>query len=185
MKNLKFIFITVIALAMLLFAGCKSNADPETTPAPEAPSADPAEPSAKPEPTAEPDVKNATISVEIASDELLGQYSTFEEFSEFDESEEQQRIIFTTDTPVKDFKFISVEFEEIDQNIVYKPGEELFAAKEFSPESPVVVAWTEVGLIPNRGISYVDSDGITRYFTILQSGEDGSVLIDEFYSLRV
>ena len=178
MKNTKLILLTLTAAVLLLAAGCKAAPEPLVTPAPDpaAPVTDPGEPVSD-EPAAEP----ANISVEIASPELLGEYTTYEEFSEFEESEEEpQKIIFTTDAAVRDFKFITVEFEEADESIVFNAGEELFAATQFSPESPVVIAWTEVGLIPYRGISYVDAEGNTRYFTITQSGKDGSILINEF-----
>ena len=177
MKNVKLLLLTLAASALLLFAGCKAETEPLVTPEP-----DPAAPVTDPgAPVSDPEAEAAHVSVAIASPELLGGFADYEEFSEFAQSgEEPQKLIFTTDAPVKDFKFFTADFDEVDENIVFKVGEELFAAEKFTPESPVVIAWMDIGLIPNRGISYVDADGTTKYFTITQSGNDGSILLIEF-----
>lgn len=46
-------------------------------------------------------------------------------------------------------------------------------------DTPVAVQLGFMGTIPNYGISYVDGGGNLRRFALVQSGYDGSVLLDE------
>ena len=46
-------------------------------------------------------------------------------------------------------------------------------------DTPVAVQLGFMGTIPNYGISYVDENGDLRRFALVQSGYDGSVLLDE------
>ena len=39
-------------------------------------------------------------------------------------------------------------------------------------------------VLPNRGVMYVDALGIMRYYTIMQGGEDGSVILVELLHKR-
>ena len=90
-------------------------------------------------------------------------------------------VYFSTESTVEDFKVLSLTFESIDDN-----GNVKFAVEEtyhhgiLTPETPLLVRMELMGTIPNNGISYVDANGATRYFTVDVSGYDGSLLMTEF-----
>ena len=95
--------------------------------------------------------------------------------------EEQPLIYFSTDQTVTDFKELSLTFESVDDD-----GNVRFAVEEtydhgtMTPEVPLLVRMELMGTIPNNGISYIDSNGNTRYFSLNVSGYDGSLLLEEF-----
>ncbi len=77
---------------------------------------------------------------------------------------------------MKDFKFMAIEHEAVD----IKPSEVLYSLDELLPEKPLVVTWMGKGLLPHRGISFVDENNVTRRFSLSLSGEDGTALLVEF-----
>jgi len=108
----------------------------------------------------------------------LGQFESFHEFVEFDE-EMHSRIVFTTEATVRNFRFIEISYnfdtdpyETIVSNVLY-------SLEELSPETPFVVTWRQWGIFPHRGISFVDENGTTRYFSIDMSTESGSLMFTE------
>ncbi len=116
------------------------------------------------------------ISVDYATDDLISKYDTVEEF----EDEGDQKIVFTTNIAVKNFKFVELSYIEEDPNIKFVENKVLYSMDELLPEKPFVVTWTEQGAIPHRGISFEDGDGTTRHFYLTMSGEDGSISLVEF-----
>ena len=48
------------------------------------------------------------------------------------------------------------------------------------PERQLLVKFTFFGSIPNNGFSYTDGNGKTRYYSVSQSGKDGSLIFIEF-----
>ena len=116
------------------------------------------------------------ISVEYATDELINKYDAVEEFEEAG----FQKIIFTTNLAVKNFRFIEISSREEDGNIKFYESKVLYSLDEFVPEKPFVVTWMEQGAIPHRGVALDDESGTTRHFYLSMSGEDGSVLLVEF-----
>ena len=116
------------------------------------------------------------VSVDYATDELINRYDAVEEFEEVG----FQKIIFTTNLAVKNFRFIEVSYQEKDGNIKFIENKVLYSLDEFLPEKPFVVTWMEQGAIPHRGIAFDDESGTTRHFYLSMSGEDGSVLLVEF-----
>ena len=119
------------------------------------------------------------VNVDYATDELLSEYDSFDEFTEF-EDEGYQKIIFITNIVVKDFRFIEVGYKEENTNIVFFENKVSYSLDELSPEKPLVVTWMEQGSIPHRGISFIDENNTTRYFYVAMSGEDGSLFLVEF-----
>ena len=63
---------------------------------------------------------------------------------------------------------------------MYYDTEDLYTTDALTEGKPVVIRMTFAGDVPDRGIAYTDADGITRYFAITTSGEDGSLLLMEF-----
>lgn len=116
------------------------------------------------------------VSVDYATDELINKYDTVEGF----EDEGYQKIIFTTNIAVKNFKFIEISYKDEDMNIKFFENKVLYSLDELLPEKPFVVTWMEQGTIPNRGVTFEDESGTTRYFYLTMSGKDGSILLVEF-----
>ena len=179
MKQSKLLLLFVLAFAML-FAGCANSSTPVSN-RPQSPnSADSEAEEVSEPPTSTTSIaEQALVSVDYATDELLSTYDSCAEFIEF-EDEGYQKIIFTTNIPVKDFRFIAVDYKEENTNIVFFESEVLFSLKELTPEEPFVVTWMEWGSTPHRGISFIDETDATRYFYIAMSGEDSSLLLVEF-----
>jgi hypothetical protein len=117
------------------------------------------------------------ISVDYATDDLISKYDTVEEF----EDEGDQKIVFTTNIPIKNFKFVELSYIEEDTNINFIENKVLNSMDELLPEKPFFVTCTEQGAIPHRGISFEDGYGTTRHFYLTISGEDGSISLVEFH----
>lgn len=96
-------------------------------------------------------------------------------------------ILFTTDSPVTDFTVLTLELEGFTET-----GATIFSAtpvvleegldnlpEVITADTPVAVQLGFMGTIPNYGISYVDGGGNLRRFALVQSGYDGSVLLEE------
>ena len=114
------------------------------------------------------------------AEDVLTDLSDYEQFI-LGMDEALPLVYFSTESTVEDFKVLSLTFESIDDN-----GNVKFAVEETShhgiltPETPLFVRMELMGTIPNNGISYVDANGATRYFTVDVSGYDGSLLMTEF-----
>ena len=96
-------------------------------------------------------------------------------------------LLFTTDSPVTEFTVLTLELKDFTET-----GAAIFSASpvvlekgvDSLPEvmtagTPVAVQLGFMGTIPNYGISYVDGGGNLRRFALVQSGYDGSVLLEE------
>ena len=121
----------------------------------------------------------AVVSADFATDKVLNNYSSFDEFIEFKE-DGCQRIIFTSNTSIRDFNYIEVGNKDSGSNIIYFENSVLYTLDELTPEKPFIVTWMEQGLIPHRGITFKDENNTKRYFYISMSGADGSLLLTEF-----
>ena len=113
------------------------------------------------------------ISVDFADNVNLDSFASLNEFHD----EGDQRIIFMTNVPVAGFSYVEIGYTEDSDFFV---DDVLFSLFELLPDSPFVVTWMHQGYIPHRGITYAGENGETRYFTINQSGEDGSLILVEF-----
>lgn len=123
---------------------------------------------------------DAIVTVDYASDDLLANTNSYDKVI-IDLSEAQTKIVFTTDNTVKDFKYLEVLLTDcVDDTCYFDIVEELYSMSELRPERPLVIGMEFIGSIPNRGISFIDETGIRRYFSINQSGKDGSVFLLEF-----
>ena len=96
-------------------------------------------------------------------------------------------LLFTTDSPVTEFTVLTLELKDFTET-----GAAIFSASpvvlekgvDSLPEvmtagTPVAVQLGFMGTIPNYGISYVGWGGNLRRFALVQSGYDGSVLLEE------
>ena len=161
-----------LALCITALAGCNSSG---TVKAPETGNTENAETA---ENTEEDTAEGESADVQVHwADGSDGEY---EEFIA-DDTEPQVKAVFTTDKAVKDFKVLSLELKDVDEdgNISFTT-KELYSMDELTPEKGLIVGLTLYGTIPNYGISYVDTDGETRQFYVTESGKDGSAVMGEF-----
>ncbi|MDO4270786.1 MAG: hypothetical protein Q4C72_07680 [Eubacteriales bacterium] len=128
-----------------------------------------------------PDSGTAMVSAIYADEAFFSDHDAFDEFSE-DDSEYSVKVAFTTDAAVEDFKFLRLGFVDADETgkFQFEIAEELYTLEELSPQCPLVVDVTLEGIVPDRGISYVDQDGAVKYYALQMSGKDDSLLLTEF-----
>ncbi|MGI6765889.1 MAG: hypothetical protein ACOX4R_01585 [Lentihominibacter sp.] len=87
-------------------------------------------------------------------------------------------VLLTAEVPVKDFKVVSLEYKETDDDqFVFNVEKELFSVKTLVPEKPLVISTELPETIPNIGIEYSDRNGETKLYTISMSGLDGAPLL--------
>lgn len=123
----------------------------------------------------------ASAEVRAAPFEDVSGLVSYDEFVA-SESEFRTKVVFSTDSAVKDFKFLSIMMEGWDEE-ASRPVfavEELHHQAELTPDRPLVVTLVFIGDIPNNGISWVDEEGVTRRFSVGLSGYDGSIEMGEF-----
>ncbi len=133
------------------------------------------QPGPAPAPTEEPEP--ATIRACFAEEAgELGEHETFVA----DEGEWAVQVVFSTDKSVKDFRFLALAFEDVDEQGRLRFAEtELLRLEELTPERSLMVTLVFYGDLPNNGISYVDADGTIRRFALSLSGEDGSLILSQ------
>ncbi len=76
---------------------------------------------------------------------------------------------------VKNFKFLA-----IDNSVDVEIDSVLYTLEKFTNKKDLAVSTYINDATANRGISYVDTDGKTRYFLIIPSMNDGSISLEEF-----
>jgi hypothetical protein len=112
------------------------------------------------------------IDVSYVDESFLKKYKTYDLFIKDDDL---VRIAFTSNVPVKDFSWLSLsfDFDDLDE-LVYDVGEELYSLEELHPKKPLVVSWTEIGMMSVFGFSYRDENGQKKYFVgrVGNYGED-------------
>ena len=123
-------------------------------------------------------VSGANIQIDYATDELLGRYESFHEFIH---EEEGGWLVIWTDVPVKDFAYIKVGYDIIEDNVVFFADYVVYPIGELTLEKPFKVkTYAHYGTIPHYGISFTDANNEKKYFYINESGMDGSLLLVEF-----
>lgn len=121
---------------------------------------------------------NAAVKINYAEKELLFNHDIAAEYVD-DESEYQVKVVFSTDAVVKNVKFLELGFSDENDELKLNVEKELYVLNELSPDSVFIVYMAFQGIIPDRGISYVDQDGTVRYYAVEMSGKDGSLLMTE------
>lgn len=114
-----------------------------------------------------PEFNSEDMHIAIAEEELLDQYDSFHEYNTDDSS---TRFIIWTDVEVKDFAFISIEYQQEGDEISLLAGDVLFSVDELLPEKPFVVEMTAPEVLPLYGISVLDEHDRTRYLSINYDG---------------
>lgn len=173
MKEMRLMLLITILLLML--SGCGvNNSDRGTTPSGTI--------EMKPrENTSQETVMPQKPDVHVQwAEDVLTDLSDYERFR-LGLDEEQPLIYFSTEQTIEEFKELSLTFESVDDDGNVKfTVEEIYNHGTMTPETPLLTRMEFIGTIPNNGISYVDSNGKTRYFAVEVSGYDGSLLLSEF-----
>lgn len=126
------------------------------------------------------------LKIAYAEDFDLSSY----EYTEFDYTESDPvdedipkvRFVLYADSPVKQVHLFSVSIQCIND----ETGEEVIDAileniqYEMTPEHPLAVTAVMYGDMPNLAVGYEDGTGAYHFAFIEISGEDGSILLNEF-----
>ncbi len=98
-----------------------------------------------------------------------------------DGSKNASKVVLTFDTDVTQFRFLRLN-GSFDSAGAFHCSEtkELYSEEKITPDDLMVVETNLDGLIPTRGISFVDPEGITRYYYLALSGEDNAPLLVSF-----
>lgn len=123
------------------------------------------------------EIKNAVLSVEQTDDiSGIGYGKVFNASTD----EYAFYAVFETDVRITDVKVLGLTFVEAseDGTITFN-REELYSQAELNSEEVLCVHLTADGAIPAYGISYVDTDGTIKSFSVNMSGEDGSLYLAE------
>lgn len=82
-------------------------------------------------------------------------------------------LVFKTTTAVRDFQFIAIDAADAP-----KLDTVLHTIEKLTPEKPLLVSTYILDASVNRGISFVDASGTTRYYAICYSGKDGALSLE-------
>lgn len=123
------------------------------------------------------EVKNATLTVEQTDDiSGIGTGKVFNASTD----EYAFYAVFRTDVKITDVNVLGLTFVDAsDDGTITFDKEELYSQAELNAEDVLCVHLTADGAIPAYGISYVDTDGTQKSFSVNMSGEDGSLYLSE------
>ena len=121
------------------------------------------------------------VYAEFAIERLLAQRPDHLFFSDAAGNEYASKVVLSFDTPVTNFRFLQLE-GEINQagEFICTNMQQLYSRDEITENDLMVVQTVLEGLIPTRGISFVDAGGNTRYYYLAISGEDNVPLLVSF-----
>lgn len=90
-------------------------------------------------------------------------------------------VAFMTQEGVQNFRVWSLLLQDVTEmgEPVFEVTE-LYAYGTLTSENPIVVTLTDYGTVPAYGVSFVDPDGVERFYSIGISGMDGSLELLEF-----
>lgn len=114
------------------------------------------------------------LSIEFASEELLADEDAFLLYD--DPDSDYSFVAFTTDTKVTNVRFFSVVATDTwSLDGALKIDEVLYTLDEFTPEMVFVAEAVFGDVYPMRGISFVDTNGNTQYYSLWDSAVDASI----------
>lgn len=121
------------------------------------------------------------VFAEFAVDRFLAQRPDHLFFGDAAGDEHASKVVLTFDTQITNFRFLQLEgnFNE-EGEFRCTNMRELYSRDEISENDLMVVETVLEGLIPTRGISFVDVGGNTRYYYLVLSGEDNVPLLVPF-----
>jgi len=173
-KHLAAIFL-IILLGSLTACGESTATSSGVSAAPAQSSQAASETNAPESQVSSPAPVKAVVSVDYAPDELAAAYTD-------GSSDYLVKVVFTANTDIREFRYLELGFKESQQNaeIQFKADNVLYEMDTLTPDKPFVVSMLFDGVLPDRGIAYLDEAGTERFFTVSMSGKDESLLLTEF-----
>ncbi len=182
MKNYCFIFI--ILLILLGIYGCQNKTSPPIAydnlnqPAPSVtPSAaisssdlyeqNPIKPGSPNMTADDSEAAYNNIHIKRATEEDLANFDSY--FSYINDMNGDRLLIYP-DVKIYNFIFFPIVLDESSETASFFAGETLFSVDELTPEKPFVLKLQIPGSAQSYGISFIDENGVVRYFTIYLSG---------------
>ena len=109
-------------------------------------------------------------------------FATFADAENFvhDDGEFSTEIAFCPTRDLRNFKFLSIAWQDFNEDGAFFSAEELYSLGALTPERPLLVQTSFPGDMPTTGISYTDADGVTQYYSVSESGYDGSLVLSPF-----
>lgn len=93
----------------------------------------------------------------------------------------QAKVVFKPSTVLYEFKILDLSLEDVSEDGEMQfSSKKVFETAELSPEKPLIAELPFFGSIPNIGIEYTDKSGVTKRFSLYESGYDGSLKLSEF-----
>lgn len=121
------------------------------------------------------------VHAEFVIERFLAQRPDHKLFSDAPDSAYASRILLSFDTTITNFRFLKLEGTFSETGLfVCTDFEELYFEPELTVNDLMVVETELDGLIPSRGISFVDAAGNTQYYYLALSGEDNVPLVVPF-----
>ena len=125
------------------------------------------------------DADGIAVRVRWADENALSAFPAYDEYAAYS-GEYEADILFVTERTLRNFKILSISLEDVseDGTAVFAVTE-LFEENPLTTERPLMVRTSFPGDMPTNGISYTDGSGETRYFSVSESGFDGSLILSE------
>ena len=117
------------------------------------------------------------IFIEFASLELLNNTGSYDSFFE---NGSTVNVALTSNFNARDFRFIAILYTEVGGEFKFVDDGVLFSYGTLTPEKPLVIGTNFDGAIPNRGIAFLDTNGVEQYYALSLSGNDGLALLIPF-----
>jgi len=95
-------------------------------------------------------------------------------------SEPRVGVIFAPKEDIRNFEVLALTFKDANDNGIFFDEKTLYKTELLSAGKPLVVKFTFFGSIPNNGIAFEDRNGVRHKYTVSESGEDGSLVLNEF-----
>ncbi|SKC56936.1 hypothetical protein SAMN02745115_01520 [[Eubacterium] yurii] len=90
------------------------------------------------------------------------------------------KLFFVPSNSVKDFKLYGLTYKSMDDKGKVKYDKKvLFSVNTLTAQKPLLADVEPSETVPTTGISFVDNKGKTQKYVVLESGEDGSLLLSE------
>lgn len=121
------------------------------------------------------------VTVEFGIDRFLAQRTDKIYFSDANGSRYALKIVFGFDTVVTNFSFLSLDGEfSKEGDFICQKMETTFSKEEIKPNDLLVIETVLDGLVPTRGIRFVDASGSTVSYYLALSGRDDVPLLVPF-----
>lgn len=125
------------------------------------------------------DADGIAVRVRWADENALSAFPAYDEYAAYS-GEYEADILFVTERTLRNFKVLSISLEDVsDDGTAVFAVTELFEENPLTAERPLMVRTSFPGDMPTNGVSYTDGSGETRYFSVSESGFDGSLVLNE------